>query len=95
MAACGSLPTNRLPLSKSFDHGQERNLAPSIRATMTRDVATNDLEAVRSAIHEGVAPVVFKTATWDADPLRDTRLITEAVLSALWSNGFAIVRRDA
>lgn len=62
---------------------------------MTRDMATGDLDAVRSAIHEGVAPVLFKTATWDADPLRDTRLITEAVLTALWSKGFAIVRRDA
>ena len=61
---------------------------------MTHDMATGELEAVRSAIREGVAPVVFKVAAWDADPLRDTRLITEAVLSALWSKGFAIVRRD-
>lgn len=61
---------------------------------MARNMATVDLEAVRQAIREGVAPVVFESATWDPDPIRDTRLITEAVLSALWSRGFEVVRRN-
>lgn len=61
---------------------------------MAREMASVDLEAVRQAIREGIAPVVFECATWDRDPVRDTRLITEAVLTALWSKGFVVVRRD-
>lgn len=55
-------------------------------------MASDDLDEAEVAIYEGIAPVVFKIAKWDADPIRDCRLITRAVLSALASSGFKIIR---
>ena len=54
----------------------------------------DETKAIRAVIGEGVADAVFRLSQMDKNPIRDSRVIANAALSALSAAGYMVVRRD-
>ena len=56
---------------------------------------SDEADAIKAVISEGVADTMFKLSRLDKNPLRDCRVIANAIVSALSAAGYQIVPRDA
>lgn len=53
----------------------------------------DDLKAAKDAIRTGIADTLYAASNLDRDPIRDSRIVAEAVLASLFSAGFTIDRK--